>query len=144
MLVMALQFIATFTCAIFSGAAIYVNLVEHPARISCGVELALTEWKPSYKRATIMQASLAILGCISSLIAWFLNSNGWWLIGGILFGLVVPYTLIVVMPTNKRLFSPTLDVHSKEAYSLLKKWNNLHIVRSVLSTIALIIFLLNI
>ena len=36
-----LGFLAVGCCGLFAGAALYVNLVEHPARISCGVELAL-------------------------------------------------------------------------------------------------------
>jgi len=47
-----MQFLATLACAMFAGAAIYINLVEHPARMSCGTEVAATEWAPSYKRAT--------------------------------------------------------------------------------------------
>lgn len=143
MLTLVMQFLATFTCAIFSGAAIYVSLVEHPARLSCGTELALREWAPSYKRATIMQATLAVLGFVFAFAAWLTNSDIWWLIGGILFGLVVPYTLIFVMPINKHLLSHDLDTRSEEACHLLEKWGNLHILRSVLSTVALIIFLLN-
>src|SRR2546426_431842 len=48
-----LEFLATFCCAIFAGAAIYINAVEHPARMSCGTSAALAEWAPSYTRATI-------------------------------------------------------------------------------------------
>ena len=55
--------ILSITCAgLFCGAALYVNFVEHPARMSCGPELALREFAPSYERATIMQVSLAIGG----------------------------------------------------------------------------------
>jgi hypothetical protein len=49
--------ILSIACAgLFSGAALYVNLVEHPARMSCGPEIALREFAPSYRRATIMQS----------------------------------------------------------------------------------------
>lgn len=138
-----LQLLATFSCAVFSGAAIYVNLVEHPARMSCGTELAIAEWVPSYKRATIMQASLAILGFVFAVSAWIMGSSIWWLTGAIVFGLVVPFTLVSIAPTNKRLASQELDKSSNEAHRLLRKWGNLHAVRSILSTIALVIFLLN-
>jgi len=47
-----MEFIATLCCALFAGAAVYVNAGEHPARMSCGVELVAAEWAPSYKRAT--------------------------------------------------------------------------------------------
>ena len=138
------QFLATYACSIFSGAALYVSLVEHPARMSCGVVLAITEWVPSYKRAAIMQASLAILGSVFAFLAWNFGANILWLIGGFIFILVVPYTLIVMMPTNKGLLSPDLDKSAESTYQLLKKWNRLHLVRVLLSSIALIIFLFNI
>lgn len=49
---MILQLIATFRTAIFAGEAIYINLVEHPARIECGTVAAVREWRPSYRRAS--------------------------------------------------------------------------------------------
>lgn len=57
-----LGFVAVGCCGLFAGAALYINLVEHPARMRCGVDLALREWALSYPRAAIMQASLAVLG----------------------------------------------------------------------------------
>jgi len=67
---MTFQLIATLCAAIFTGAAIYINLVEHPARMSLGTAVALAEWKPSYHRATLMQAPLAIVGLAAALVAW--------------------------------------------------------------------------
>ena len=48
----ALEFIATLATTLFCGAAIYINLVEHPARMGRGIQIAATVWAPSYKRAT--------------------------------------------------------------------------------------------
>ena len=56
------EFIAVLSCALFTGAAVYNTFVEHPARMQCGVELAATEFAPSYRRATVMQASCAGFG----------------------------------------------------------------------------------
>lgn len=139
----SLELLATFSCAIFAGAAVYINLVEHPARMSCGVGVALTQWAPSYKRATWMQAPLALSGFVAALGAWLGGSGTGWLVGGGLLGLVVPVTLAVIMPTNRRLLSPTLDKDSDEARHLLDEWNRLHGVRTVLSVAALMLFLLN-
>jgi hypothetical protein len=47
------EFIAVLSCSLFTGASVYLNLVEHPARMHCGVELAATESRPSYRRATV-------------------------------------------------------------------------------------------
>jgi hypothetical protein len=52
------EFVAVLACALFTGAAVYISLVEHPARMECGVEIAATEFPPSYRRASILQADL--------------------------------------------------------------------------------------
>ena len=137
----SMTFLATLCCAIFSGAAIYINAVEHPARMSCGIKVALSEWAPSYQRATIMQASLAVLGFLFSLLAWWLGSNMTILIAGILLLSVAPFTLIVIMPTNRRLLVLDSEKDADEVEMLLKRWNRLHMVRSVLGTLSLVVFL---
>jgi len=135
------EFIAILSAGLFSGAAIYINLVEHPARMSCGIPLAITEFAPSYKRATIMQALLAAISFLSSLIAWFMHSGIYWLIGGIIIGFVIPFTIIVILPVNKKLLDPSLDKNSESAKQLLIRWGTLHGVRSVFSLISFLIFL---
>jgi hypothetical protein len=135
------EFIAVLSCALFTGAAVYNTFVEHPARMQCGVELAATEFAPSYRRATVMQASCAGLGPLSSLAAWLAGASFWWLVAGVLLGSVIPFTLIVILPTNKRLLSPTLDKRSIESELLLARWGRLHALRSILSGIALLLFL---
>ena len=138
------KLLATFCCGLFAGAAIYINLVEHPARVECGTELAITEFRPSYRKATVIQAALAAIGTITAITAWFTGASLWWIVGGTFFGSVIPFTLIVIFPTNKELLSATLDKNSEKAQQLLSRWNKLHAVRSLLSSIALVIFLLNI
>ena len=135
------ELVATLASGIFFGAALYINLVEQPARVSCGVPLAVTEWRPSYKRGTLMQASLALIGSVAALLAWWLQGSAGWLIGGSLFLLVVPFTLIVILPTNRRLESQDLDIRSEEAGRLLWRWGRLHAVRTILSGIAFLVFL---
>ena len=135
------EFVSLLACALFTGAAVYVNLVEHPARMECGVELAATEFPPSYRRGTIMQATLAALGLLASVAAWLTGATFWWLVSGIMLGAVIPFTLFVILPTNKLLLSPTLDKRSAQTGQLLARWGMLHAVRSVLSGLALLLFL---
>jgi hypothetical protein len=135
------EFIAVLSCALFTGAAVYITFIEHPARMRCGVEIAATEFAPSYRRATVMQAACAAVGLLASFAAWLAGSGFWWLVAGVLLGSVIPFTLIVILPTNKRLLSPELDRRSAEAERLLARWGSLHAVRSVLSTMALLLFL---
>jgi hypothetical protein len=139
----ALEIIATLVSALFAGAALYINVVEHPARMSCGTHVAATEWAPSYRRATWLQAPLAIVGLLSGTAAWLLGSSVSWLAGALLLGSVVPFTLIAIKPTNTLLLSSTLDRGSEQAHELLRKWNTLHAVRTVLSLMSLVVFLIS-
>jgi hypothetical protein len=132
---------ATLACGIFTGAAVYINLVEHPARMECGTRFAATDFAPSYRRAAVMQASLAAIGFAAATGAWLMGTSSWWLLGGVLLGTVIPFTLIFIMPTNKKLLSPDLDQESELALHLLEKWGRFHAVRSLLSLIAFVIFL---
>lgn len=114
----------------------YITLVEHPARLECGTTLAATEFGPSYRRAAMMQATLAAVGFLAGLAAWAYRGGPLLLIGAILLGLVIPFTLIVIMPTNKRLLDPGLDRSSEKATALLLRWGRLHALRSVASGIS--------
>ena len=138
-----LELIATFCTAIFAGAAIYINLVEHPARVEVGTSAAVRQWRPSYRRATLMQAGLALVAVLASLGAWLLGRGFVVLVGGACIGFVIPFTLIVIYPTNRQLEDPKLDIGSMSTASLLARWNQLHAVRSGAAVIALVIFLLD-
>jgi hypothetical protein len=135
------EFVAVLSCSLFTGAAVYINFVEHPARMQCGVELAATEFPPSYRRAAVMQATCAALGLLSSVAAWLTGATFWWTVAGAVLGAVIPFTLIAILPTNKQLLSSTLDIRSAETERLLARWGRLHAVRSVLSAVALLLFL---
>jgi Domain of unknown function (DUF1772) len=136
-----LQFVATFCTALFSGAAIYINVAEHPARMLEDARFALTQWAASYKRATLMQVPLALVGLATSVAAWLTGASAWWLIAGILIGSVVPFTLIGIMPTNHKLLESNRDGASAETRALLARWSKLHAVRSVLSLLATVLLL---
>lgn len=139
---MVAEIVATFACGMFAGAAAYINFVEQPARLSCGIEPAVREWRPSYRLGTFTQAPLALIGSIAALLAWWFERRAGWLLGGILLFLVIPFTFLVIFPTNKRLGSAELDLRSEEAGQLLRRWGWLHAVRSVLSVAAFFIFLI--
>jgi uncharacterized membrane protein len=136
-----LELVATWSAGLFAGAALYINLVEHPARMQCGTALAVTQFAPSYHRAAVLQASLAAVGSVSAAAAWLIGAKLSWLIGGFFLVAVIPFTLLVIFPTNKQLLDPALEKDSQRARQLLTHWGRLHAVRSVLSLIAFVIFL---
>ncbi len=91
-----------------------------------------------------MQAPLALIASLSALLSWWVDGGLAWLVGGLLLLLVVPFTFVVILPTNKQLESQELDLRSEEAAGLLRRWGRLHAVRSVLSRVAFLVFLLTV
>ena len=134
--------LALVVAALFSGTAIYVGAVEHPARRHLDDAARLVEWKPAYERGTIMQGSLAIAGLLLGLIAWWQSGNWLWLYGGIVLVANWPYTLFVIMPTNRTLKATDPAQAGPETRALLEKWAMLHAVRTVLGLAATTILLL--
>ena len=132
---------AVLASTLFAGAALYVNLVEHPARLSCGTELAATEFGPSYKRATIMQVALAVLAAIAGVIRGLLGGGAIWFIGAATIVAVIPFTLIVILPVNNRILEPARNKASAETRMLLERWGRLHAVRTIVSLAASVLFI---
>ena len=133
--------LAVLACSLFAGAATYITLVEHPARLSCETEVAARQWAPSYKRATVMQVSLAIVAILAGVAQWFGGGGASWLIGALLIAGVIPFTFLAIMPTNHRLLEVGRDLRSGETRQLLEAWGRLHSVRSLLSALATIVYL---
>ena len=138
---MLLASFATPATALFTGAALYISLVEHPARLQCPTAHAVEQWRPSYKRATIMQAPLAVVGSLLAIAAWLVGTGPIWLLAGLVLGSVVPFTLVAMWPTNKQLENPGLDATSELARSLLVRWGRLHNILSGLSLVAVVLML---
>src|SRR5215467_14526007 len=120
-----LEVLTTLSAALFSGAAIYINLVEHPARTECGVHLAVTEFRASYKKGAVFMGSLLMIGCLCAAAVWLLNSNAWWLIGASFLLIPIPYTLVFILPINKRLLATNLQNGADLELNLLMRWGKL-------------------
>ena len=114
--------LALTTAALFSGAAIYVNVAEHPARLKLDDAALLSEWKPSYKRGYVMQASLAIIGGLVGLAAYVIAPDWRWVLGGVVLLANWPYTIFAIMPINRRLMETPPEGATAETRRTLKWW----------------------
>jgi hypothetical protein len=125
---------------LFTGAALYISLVEHPARLELADGPLLAQWQPSYKRALPIQSGLAIAGGAAGLIVGYLSADWRWGIGSILLLANWPFTLFVIMPVNKHLMAKPVSEAGTESRTMLVQWGKLHNVRSALGAAATLFF----
>src|ERR1700720_3252634 len=132
--------LALIVAAVFSGAAIFVNLVEQPARFGLEDRALLAEWKPSYERGAAMQAPLALAGFALGLVAWWQTRDFLFLAGGIAMFANWPWTILVIYPVNAVLMAAEPEQAGAQTRALIAKWARLHAVRTALGFIAVIAF----
>jgi hypothetical protein len=132
----ALGLVALILAAAFTGAAFYITIAEHPARMLLRVEQALAQWARSYAHAAVMQASLAAFGGICAIAAWWLGRDALFLVGGIILFANWPWTLLVMRPVNDSLSALSGNRSAVEALPLLNRWARLHGARDGLGLIA--------
>lgn len=133
--------IATLVFAtLFTGAALYISLVEHPARLGLADGPLLAQWQPSYKRALPIQSGLAIAGGATGLIVGYLSADWRWFAGSIALLANWPFTLVVIFPVNKPLMAMRENEAGPQSRAMLEQWGKLHNIRSALGAASVLTF----
>jgi len=132
---LALAFAAAFT-----GAALYINLVEQPARLALDDSALLSEWRPSDRRGFAMLASLALIAAALALTAYFQTQDVRWLIGAIIVIASWPYTFFAMVPMNNRILTITA-AESGAARELVRTWGLLEYGQTAIGLVACGVFL---
>ncbi|MGH6852303.1 MAG: DUF1772 domain-containing protein [Methylocella sp.] len=132
---------ALIAAALFTGAAIYVNVAEQPARLALDDRALLAEWKSAYQRGFAMQAPLALTGFLLGLIAAWAGTDWRWVPGAVTLLANWPFTLIAIVPTNKLLMEIAPQNAGPKSRELIRVWGKLHAVRSGLGATATVLFL---
>ncbi|EDO42705.1 predicted protein [Nematostella vectensis] len=129
----------TITCGVFVGGAVYINVVEHPARMTLDdTKQCHKQWMESFDRARVFQGRLALSTVLTGAGAYYCNpSKGLsFLIGGCSMAVIFPFTLFVLKPAS---IDPIYDkeITSKQPEDFVRgtidKWNKYHAVRSVIA-----------
>lgn len=131
---------ALVTAAVFTGAAVYINVAEQPARLSLDDRALVAEWKPSYARGFAMQASLALASALAGFLAFWVTRGWGWMLGALLMFANWPYTLLVILPVNKRIEATAPESANAQTRALIVRWGALHAGRSLLGIAATVAY----
>ena len=133
--------LALVAAAAFTGAAIYVNVAEQPARLALDDRAMLEQWKRSYDNASVMQAGLALVACALGVAAFFLSLDWRWLLGALFILAPWPWTILVIMPVNRQLKATAGDAVQSVTRASVEHWGRLHGVRSAFGIAATLVYL---
>ena len=106
----------------FFGAALYINLVEQPARLALHVRSMIREWIPSNRRGFIMLATLAIISAVLAYVDYGRNGDIRLLLGGTVILASWPYAYFVMMPVNILLYALPPKGATSIVRELMRDW----------------------
>jgi len=122
--------------ALFTGAALYVLLAEHPARRQIAPEAQLAQWKSAYAHGAVMQASLAFLAGLAGAAVWVRWGDLFFLAGGAVMWSAIAYTFGVMWKLNSRLKGTPPEAAGAETVTMLGHWGRLHAGRTLIGLAA--------
>lgn len=141
---MFFEVISFIFTGLFAGVALYISLVEQPARLASSTEVALAEWRFSYRRAAVLQIVLATVGVLSAVAAFYYGRGVSVFVAGMQLAIVMAWSLIVVMPVNRQLLDPARTSTTPDTDLLLKNWGRLHLIRTIAALLSLTVLGANI
>ena len=134
-----LEVVSTVAAGIFVGSALYVNIVEHPARMTVtDTKSCHKQWMESFDRAKVLQSCLALVSVSSGAGAYYCNPKKGlpFLLGGGLVATVFPYTIFILKPNS---IDPIYDeeITNKKSESVVRetidKWYSYHMIRGMIT-----------
>lgn len=119
---MRLGLFAFATASAFLGSALYINIVDQPARLALETRSMVQEWSASNRRGFLMLSALAISSAVLAYLNFGFVGDVRWLIGGTIILASWPYAYFVVVPVNVWLWAIPADAARSVARDLIRDW----------------------
>lgn len=132
--------LALATAGAFTGASLYVNYVEQPARMALSDDALIKEWEPSDHRGFIVLAGLAAVAALFGFIAFREIGDIRWLFGALVAIASWPYTYLAIVPLNNRILALISADAAHEARKVISLWGRLEIGQTALGLLATLIY----
>jgi hypothetical protein len=124
----------------FLGAAVYIGLVEQPARLALRTRAMMQEWMPSNRRGTLMLSVLAAVSAILAYVQFRTSGDIRWIIGGAVILASWPYAYYVMTRVNIWLSAIAPVRAISPARRLMRDWGVLEWGHALIGLIAAGVF----
>lgn len=124
----------------FTGASLYVNYVEQPARLALSDDALIKEWEPSDHRGFIVLAGFAALAALFGFIAFRELDDIRWIAGALVMLASWPYTYLAIVPLNNRILAYIDADAAHEARRVIDLWGRLELGQTAIGVLAIGIF----
>jgi hypothetical protein len=132
-------YLALAFAAALSGAALYVNVVEQPARLALDDQALLNEWAPSDSRGVALMAGLSLISAALGLSAFYAGGDPRWAVGATIAILTWPYTFFAMAPVNNQILTlAPRDIGAARA--LVRQWGLLEYGQTAIGLLACGVF----
>ncbi|ATQ69368.1 MULTISPECIES: DUF1772 domain-containing protein [Methylosinus] len=128
--------LALAAAAAFTGASLYVNFVEQPARLRLDDKALLAEWEDSDHRGFVILAGLALVSAALGFVHYKSEDDFRWLVGAATIIAAWPFMFFAIVPLNNRILALIAAEAGPEARKTIELWGRLELGLTALGAAA--------
>ena len=133
MLLNFLESTVLLSTGLLAGSTFYISFVEISARKTANDYNQLLNWQQVFPSAGKLLRAIGTVIIPFMILTGFLSDTWLWFLSAFLLFALIPFTLIKIAPTNDKLFALKLDEASETTSKLIRSWDSLHHVRSIIA-----------